>query len=107
MLDFESVVDGYAATITNTRGGLLGRLQYWCLRFDDKRIDEISAADVDAAVADLLQRGKLQGGRGQPTVPTGQPLAPSTIDRYVGDLAGVFRYARRMRLVPRDLPHYS
>lgn len=104
MLDFESVVDAYAATITNTKGGLSGRLAFWCSRFYGKRIDEITADDVDLAVADLIQRGRLKGGRGSPTEFTGKPLAPATVDRYVGDLAGVFKYARRMRLVRRDLP---
>ena len=102
MINIESVVDAYLATVTNKSGGVAGRLQYWSAQFQGQTIDSITPEQVDAAVTQLVQRGKLKGGKGVDTVQTGKPLAPATVDRYIGDLAGLYRYARQHRLVPRD-----
>ena len=56
---------------------------------------------VDAALARLAERGRLKPIPGQATNPAGQPLLGATIDRYVSTLCGVFRCARRLRLLPR------
>lgn len=52
----------------------------------------------------LQKRGKLKAGRGaaREAVPTGEPLAGSTINRLISTLAGIFKYARRMRVLPRS-----
>ena len=35
------------------------------------------------------------------SVAIGKPLSPTTVDRYVNDAAGLYRYARRLRAIPR------
>lgn len=102
MIEIESVVDAYLATISNKSGGVDGRLGFWAARFQGILLDDITPKQVDAAVTELVKRGKLSGGKGRTTAQTGKPLAPATVDRYIGDLAGLYRYARRHHVVPRD-----
>lgn len=59
MITFRTVVDAYAETITNTRGVILGLLAFWCDRFGDTLIAEVTAEAVDHAVLELSTRGKL------------------------------------------------
>ena len=50
-----------------------------------------------------MARGKVKPGRnGQPATPTGEPLAGSTVNRFISTLAGIFKYARRVRALPRS-----
>jgi integrase len=65
---------------------------------------KISEVDVDHAIERLRRRGKMKAGRGSLSVPvpTGQPLAESTVNRFISTLASVFKYARRLRVVPRS-----
>ncbi len=63
MITFQTVVDAYAETITSTRGGILARLAFWCDRFGDTLVADVTAEAVDQAVLELSSRGKLNGGR--------------------------------------------
>ena len=64
---------------------------------------EITEHDVDKALEALVARGKLKPGiNGKPAKPTGEPLAGSTINRFISTLAGIFKYARRVRALPRS-----
>lgn len=101
MAKFEHVVDAYIATMSNTQGGILGRCRYWVDSFPGQNIEAISCQAVDTALAALIERGKT---RATPTgtVRTGERLSEATINRYVGDLAGIFKYAKRMKILPRD-----
>ncbi|MEJ2575288.1 MAG: site-specific integrase [Gammaproteobacteria bacterium] len=79
----------------------VSRVGYWADTFGDKEIAEITPDDVDAAVVALATRGKLRPVRNGEPEPLGKPLAGSTVNRYIGQLASLFRYAKRMRLLPR------
>ena len=76
---------------------------FWVDEFGPLQVDQISEDQVDQAINRLVIRGKLKGGTGQDRgQPTGQPLSGSTINRFVSTLAGLFKYARRLRVLPRS-----
>jgi integrase len=56
---------------------------------------------VDAAVVRLTERGRLKPLKHGQTRPAGKPLTGSTVNRYIAQLASVYKYARRLRLLPR------
>jgi integrase len=79
----------------------LGRLEFWSDQFGDRELADITADEVDAALVRLAERGRLRPIRGQGAASLGVPLAPATINRYSTQLASLYRYARRLRLLPR------
>lgn len=78
-----------------------GRLHFWLNELGDIPITDISAESVDAAMVRLAERGKVQPRRGKEPVLTGKPLSGTTLTRYVSQLASLFKYARKQRLVSR------
>ncbi|MBN8510132.1 MAG: tyrosine-type recombinase/integrase [Burkholderiales bacterium] len=99
-MKFCTLVDGYAAT-TARPGQSAARLMFWTERLGELELLDITPEHVDAGLVHLAERGKLRPVRGGAPVRTGKPLSPATLTRYGTDLAGVFRFARRQRLVPR------
>ena len=91
--------------------GFTNRLQFWVGYFDNQNITELKTEDIEDGIDALVLRGKFRtrttrnSGNPRKTVSTieatGQPLAPSTINRYVACLGTMFRELRRMRLLPR------
>ncbi|WP_078119608.1 tyrosine-type recombinase/integrase [Thiosocius teredinicola] len=79
----------------------LSRLDFWVAELGPRDLTEITPDDVDAAVVHLASRGRLRPLRGRATVATGKPLAGSTINRYISQLGSLYKYARRLRLIPR------
>jgi integrase len=100
MPTLKTVVDGFVCQ-QEFDNATLGRLAWWVDQLGDKELAEITADEVDAALVRLAERGKLRAGRGLKAEPLGKPLAASTFNRYAAQLASVFKYARRLRLVPR------
>jgi integrase len=82
--------------------GAIGRLAWWAAILGDKPLQAITQDDVDAALTQLVARGKMRPVRNQPAVPTGKPLSGSTINRFITTLGSVYAFARRARLVPRS-----
>ena len=103
MTTFQNVAEAWIASREHCVGSL-GRIQFWVDQFGLIPIEDITEEDVDHALIRLARRGKLKGGRGTAakTVATGEPLSGSTINRFVSTLAGIFKYARRMRVLPRS-----
>jgi integrase len=99
-MKFRTLVDGYAVT-TARPAQSSARLEFWTARLGDLELLDITPEQVDAGLVHLAERGKMRPVRNGQAVPTGKPLAGATITRYGTDLAGVFRFARRQRLVPR------
>ena len=79
----------------------LARLAFWSDSLGDYELTDITPDLVDTALVQLAERGRLLPRRGAETVPVGAPLAGSTINRYVSQLQSIFKYARRLRLLPR------
>jgi hypothetical protein len=79
----------------------LGRLLFWVNEHGEKELADITPEVVDLSLVRLAERGKLKAGRNTNAKRTGKPLAGATLNRHVGQLASVFKYARRLRLLPR------
>lgn len=87
------------------------RLQFWIDHFGNQDITTITSDDIEDGVDSLIARGKFQvlvdrtnenkRKRSAALIPTGKPLSPSTINRYVACLGTMFKDLRRMRLLPR------
>ena len=102
MTTFQDVSEAWIVSREHCTGSL-GRIQFWVDQFGSTPITDITEDDVDRALEALVARGKVKPGRnGQPATPTGEPLAGSTVNRFISTLAGIFKYARRVRALPRS-----
>ena len=102
MTTFREVTEAWIASKEHCAGSL-GRIQFWVDQFGYLPITEVGEDDVDRALEALVARGKLKPGRnGQPATPTDEPLAGSTVNRFISTLAGIFKYARRVRALSRS-----
>jgi len=79
----------------------ISRLGFWSDQFGDRELTEITPDDVDAALVRLAERGRLKPKRGQETGLAGEPLKGATLNRYISQLGSVYKFARRLRLIPR------
>lgn len=70
---------------------LKSRLSFWTERYGDKPLADLSADDVDAALAEL----ETTPG------PSGKMLSGPTINRYRMAAHSLLRFARQKRLLPR------
>lgn len=95
------LIEGYLAAAERPND-VPGRLEFWLNELGDIPITEITHEAVDAAVVRLAARGKVQPRRHKDAVATGKPLAGTTLTRYVSQLAGLFKFARKQRLVSRS-----
>ena len=102
MTTFKNVSEAWIVSREHCTGSL-GRIQFWVDQLGSTPITDITEDDVDRALEALVARGKVKPGRnGQPATPTGEPLAGSTVNRFISTLAGIFKYARRVRALPRS-----
>ena len=102
MTTFQDVSEAWIVSREHCTGSL-GRIKFWVDQFGSTPITDITEDDVDRALEALVARGKVKPGRnGQPATPTGEPLAGSTVNRFISTLAGIFKYARRVRALPRS-----
>lgn len=102
MTTLADTIDAMMASNNAMDIGSQHRLQFWQEQLGDMALTDITAEDVDDALDVLVARGRLRAGRGVKTTTSGKPLAPSTLTRYVATLGGVYRYAKRMRLVRKS-----
>lgn len=100
-MTFKFVAEAWIASREHCTDSL-GRIQFSVQRFGPIPIDKVTEDDVDRALVCLVNRGKLKGGRGKSSVatPTGEPLSGATVNRFVYTLAGIFKYARKLRVLP-------
>jgi integrase len=100
---FAVAVEGFLAAHPNLPGHAVGRLHFWCEQFGPgAALADIDADQVDAALAALKRRGKAKPRRGKPTEYTGEPMAEATLCRYASSLGGLYRWARKERILPRS-----
>lgn len=100
MATLDAVIDAFVASREFDKA-TLARLRFWSEQLGAQELAAITPDDVDAALVALAERGRLQTRRNRPTQATGQPLSGATINRYITQLGSVYRYARRLRLLPR------
>ena len=102
MTTFKELAEAWIASREHCSGSL-GRIRFWVDEFGPLPVESISEDQVDQAISRLVARGKLKGGTGKDRgQPTGEPLSGATINRFVSTLAGLFKYARRLRVLPRS-----
>lgn len=104
MSTLAQLIDAFMASDAPADIGSHGRLQFWREELGHMEAREITPDHVDDAIVKLAKRGKLKAGRNMNAIPSGKPLAPATITRYQTTLSGVYRWARRNRLLPRSTP---
>jgi integrase len=78
----------------------LSRLAFWENELGEMEIGAITADDIDTALLKLAERGRLIAGK-RDTARSGKPLAGATLNRYLSQAGSIFKFARRMKLVPR------
>jgi hypothetical protein len=93
------VIDGLVAS-REWDASTLSRLKVWNDLLGDKDITGITPDEVDESLTLLAQRGKMKPTRGGPCRPSGEPLSPSTFNRYIIQLQSIYRFAKRLRLLP-------
>lgn len=96
---FKQVIEAYVASRELDMASL-SRLAFWRDALGDQEIASITPEDMDAALVKLAERGRLIGGK-RATSAAGQPLAGSTVNRYLTQAGSIFKHARRLKLVPR------
>ena len=100
MSTLRSTIDAYVASREVDRA-TLSRLAFWNDELGALELAAITPEAVDQALVRLAERGRLRPLCNRPTTPSGKPLAGSTLNRYISQLQTIFRYARRLRLLPR------
>lgn len=78
----------------------VSRLQFWRKTLGDRPLTEITPDEVAAARTTLIERGALVPHRNSDPTHSGRPLKNATVNRYLSELAGVFKFARREGLAP-------
>ena len=101
MTTLAQIIDAMMASDTPADIGSLGRVEFWRKELGHIDICAITEDDVEDACIRLTRRGKLKAGRNLITQPSGEPLAPATITRYITTLAGIYRWAKRNRAIKR------
>jgi integrase len=100
MTTLSMVIDGMIAS-REWDAATLSRLKYWYDVFGSKDIANITPDEVDTALVSLAKRGKMRPTRGGQCKSSGESLAPSSFNRYITQLQSIYRYAKRLRILPR------
>ena len=101
MTTLANIIDAMMVSDSPADIGSLGRVEFWRTELGHIDIRAITEDDVEDACIRLAKRGKLTAGRNMTARPSGKPLAPATITRYLTTLAGIYRWGKRQRLIPR------
>lgn len=100
MPTLNAVIDAFMAAAERD-AATQSRLAFWADALGDREVAEITPEDVDLALVKLAERGRLRPRRGKETENAGAPLAGSTFNRYISQMQTIYKYARRLRLLPR------
>lgn len=107
-LNFDVLCEGVIAAHHGRDPSFGNRARFWISYFGDRDITTMVTDDIEDGITELMRRGKLKpetqkidGKIVSKIIATGQPLSPSTVNRYVSVLGTVFKDLKRMRLLPR------
>ena len=101
MTTLANIIDAMMVSDSPADIGSLGRVEFWRSELGHIDLLAITEDHVEDSCLRLAKRGKLTAGRNITARPSGKPLAPATITRYLTTLAGIYRWAKRQRLLPR------
>jgi integrase len=103
-LSFSDLALAIVVSYTGRDPSFATRVDYWVSFFEHSDITTITNDDVEDGIDALVQRGKIKvltTTSGVTKTLTGEPLSPSTVNRYVACLGTVFKELKRKRLLPR------
>ena len=110
---FKDLAQVALANYTGRDPSFPNRLKMWVDFFHDRDISSLTSDDIEDALDRLVARGKLRTTLKAPSsasksttrvpvlVQTGQPLAASTINRYLACMGTMFKVLKSLRLLPR------
>lgn len=81
---------------------VIPRLEWWMTHLGAVEVASITTDQCDAVLVALAQRGAMRNIRGKGAVATGKPLNPATLNRYRAALASLFKWGKRVKLLPRS-----
>lgn len=103
-LAFSTLAAAVVAAYTGHDKSFAARVQFWVDHFGARDISTIKTDDIEDGIDALIKRGKFKvmpSRTGTHAIPSGKPLAPASVNRYVGTLGTVFKRLRALRLLPR------
>lgn len=100
MSTLNGVVEAFVAAREYDRA-TLSRLHFWVQQFGDRELPDITPDEVDAAMVRLAESGRLKPVRRGTTTRAGKPLGGATLNPYISQLESLYKYARRLRVLPR------
>ena len=103
-LTFCDLANAVVAAYTGHDKSFASRVQFWVDHFGARDITTIKNDDIEDGIDALIKRGKFKvmpSRTGTHAIPSGKPLAPGSVNRYVGTLGTVFKRLRALRLLPR------
>lgn len=99
------IVDAYMAQFTGRDVNVTARLLPFVEALGDQIAHEIDADQIQDVLDAVQARGAMRcpGGhrRGTPAVPTGRPLALTTLNRYRAAMSAALAWGKRKRLYPK------
>lgn len=95
------LIAGYRSLGAGSDASADARLNFWIETLGGRLVTSLTCDDIEDAVCMLAKRGKMKTVRGR-AIPTGKPLAESSIARYLGTLEVVFKWGRKQRYLPRS-----
>lgn len=103
---FSVLAQAAVASYTDRDPAFGRRIAFWIEFFGERPVDSLTTDDIEDGVDALVKRGKYKvmrwrKGEAAEVRPTGRPLAPSSINRYLSSLGSAFKEMRRLRLLPR------
>jgi len=82
----------------------LAHLFFWRDALGEWPAESITTEQVDAAIDTLVRRGRLKPRRGREAEQSARQLRPATINRYLSAIGGIYRFAKRQRLIKKSHP---
>jgi integrase len=101
MPTIDTTIEAFLAS-KNFDAATISRLGFWSQQFSHKELSDISEEDVDNALVTLSTRGKMIPVRKSEARVAFKPLSGATLNRYVSQLGSLYKYAKRLRLLPRS-----
>lgn len=104
---FKTLAEAIVASYGGLEKSFESRAGFWINFFCDQAIMTITTDDVEDGIDALVTRGKAkvirapQKGRPPIIEYTGQPLSPSSVNRYIATLGTLFKEMKRRRMLPR------
>ncbi len=102
--NFRLLAEGILASRNDRDNAFAARSRFWIERFGDRDITDITTEDIEDAFDDLAAKPKeniLTTKNGIVRIPSGKPITPGTVNRYITNFGSIIRELRKARKLPR------